>query len=87
MTKSELIKKVAGQSGQTQSATAKFLDAFTETVKESLKAGEFVSISQFGTFKKVDREERLGVNPKNGERITIAAKSAPKFKPSANFLN
>ena len=87
MTKAELVAKVAAESGQTQVATAKFIDAFTATVKQSLKDYEQVSLAGFGTFLKVERAERNGVNPATKERIVIAAKSAAKFKPSASFLN
>jgi len=32
-------------------------------------------------FKVMDRKERMGVNPKTGERIKIAASKRPKFTP------
>ena len=91
MTKAELISKVSEQTGQTQVATGKFLEALTNTVKEAVKSyekkGDEVSIAGFGTFLKVNRAERNGVNPSTKEKIVIAAKSAAKFKPSATFLN
>ena len=87
MTKAELIARVAEQSGQTQVATGKFLDIFTQTVKEVVKNDDQVSIAGFGTFLKIERKERNGINPSTKERLVIAAKSAPKFKPSPNFLN
>ncbi len=87
MTKAELIARVAEQSGQTQVATGKFLDIFTQTVKEVVKNDDQVSLAGFGTFLKIKRKERNGINPSTKERLVIAAKSAPKFKPSPNFLN
>lgn len=87
MTKAELIARVAEQSGQTQVATGKFLDIFTQTVKEVVKNDDQVSLAGFGTFLKIERKERNGINPSTKERLVIAAKSAPKFKPSPNFLN
>ena len=87
MTKAELIARVAEQSGQTQVATGKFLDIFTQTGKEVVKNDDQVSLAGFGTFLKIERKERNGINPSTKERLVIAAKSAPKFKPSPNFLN
>ena len=87
MRKAELIARVAEQSGQTQVATGKFLDIFTQTVKEVVKNEDQVSLAGFGTFLKIERKERNGINPSTKERLVIAAKSAPKFKPSPNFLN
>lgn len=87
MTKTELISKVAENSGQTKVATAAILESFTETVKASVKEGEKVSLANFGTFLKVERKERMGINPSTKQPLHIAAKSAPKFKPSKNFLD
>lgn len=87
MTKAELISKVAEQSGQTKVDTAKFLDSFTQVVKQTVKEGEKISIVEFGTFQRVDRAERMGVNPSTKQPIKIEAKQAAKFKPSPNFLN
>lgn len=87
MTKAELIAKVAEQSGQTQVATGKFLDIFTQTVKEVVKNDDQVSLAGFGTFLKVERKERNGINPSTKKPLVIPAKSAAKFKPSPNFLN
>ena len=87
MTKAQLIAKIAEETGCTQVATGEFLSAFTDTVKESVKNNEQVSLAGFGTFLKIERKERNGINPSTKERLVIAAKSAPKFKPSPNFLN
>lgn len=87
MTKAELIAKIAEETGHTQVATGEFLSAFTDTVKESVKNDEQVSLAGFGTFLKIERKERNGINPATKEPLIIAAKSAAKFKPSPNFLN
>jgi DNA-binding protein HU-beta len=39
-----------------------------------------VAITGFGTFKVADRKARMGVNPKTGEKIQIAASKKPKFR-------
>ena len=40
---------------------------------ESLKAGEKVQLSGFGTFEVRERAERKGRNPKTGEVVTVPA--------------
>lgn len=87
MTKAALIAQVAEQTGQTQVATGKFLDAFTQVVKESVQNDEQISLAGFGTFLKIERKERMGINPSTKEPLLIAAKSAAKFRPSPHFLN
>lgn len=57
-------------------AVEAFLDII---VKEMSKGGE-VAFPGFGTFKVADRKARMGVNPKTGEKIQIAASKKPKFR-------
>jgi nucleoid DNA-binding protein len=44
-----------------------------------------IFISGFGTFSIVKRKARKGRNRKTGEKIKIAAKFIPKFKPAKEF--
>ena len=57
----------------------KVLAAYEETVLETLKKGERVTIVGFGTFTVNERKERKGRNPKTGEDMIIPAKKMPKF--------
>ena len=41
--------------------------------------GEKVTVAGFGTFERRERPERSGRNPRTGEALTIAARSAPAF--------
>jgi len=38
-------------------------------------------LTGFGTFTVIKRKSRVGVNPATGKKMTIPAKSVPKFKP------
>ncbi|MFV9646918.1 MAG: HU family DNA-binding protein [Desulfobacterales bacterium] len=40
-----------------------------------------ISLPGFGAFSKVYRKARQGVNPATGEKITIEARHAIKFRP------
>ena len=85
MTKTELIDAIAAHAGLTKTDAAKALDAFVDTVVETVAAGDSVSLIGFGTFKAADRAEREGKNPKTGEKLTIAATTVPKFSAGATF--
>ena len=50
-------------------------------IKKTIKKGDDVSLIGFGTFTKVKRAARTGINPATGEKIKIKAKTLPKFKP------
>ena len=55
------------------------VDAFIDTITETLKGGGEVSFTGFGKFSTSNRAARQGVNPRTGERVQIAAARVPKF--------
>ena len=80
MTKVELINAMAEKAGLSKADAEKALKAFTDAIIEALKAGDKVALVGFGTFSVGDRAARTGQNPQTGEKITIKASKAPKFK-------
>jgi len=81
MNKQELIEKITKLSKVSSKAiTSRVLNSFIDTVVSTLKKGEEVVITGFGTFKAKKRARRTGVNPKTGEKITIPAMTVPRFK-------
>jgi len=85
MNKSELIAEMAEKSGLSKKDSEKALGAFLESVVETLKAGDKVSLVGFGTFEVRDRAARTGLNPRTKEPIEIAASKAPGFKAGKGF--
>ncbi len=80
MTKIELISKIADKAGLTKKDSEKALNAVIETITEALNQGDKVSLIGFGTFEVRERAAKEGVNPRNGEKIAIAARKVPAFK-------
>ena len=76
MSKQELVEKMAEKAGLTKADAARALDAFTESVTEALKAGDKVSLVGFGTYATSERPAREGRNPRTGETVKIAARTA-----------
>ena len=89
MTKGDLINAMMDrvQNGDVKNKTAmsRVIDAFCESVTAEVANGGDVTLIGFGTFKKVEKAARAGKNPRTGEKIQIAAKSAPKFVPGKSF--
>lgn len=85
MNKAQLIDSMAEKAGLTKADAKKALDAFVETVGETLKAGDKLALVGFGTFSVAERGERTGRNPQTGKTITIAAKKVVKFKAGAEL--
>jgi DNA-binding protein HU-beta len=84
MNKKELLEEIL-KNKELKHMTKKDADAFLnktiDVIKKTVKKGEDVSLIGFGTFSKVRRAARMGVNPSTGEKIKIKAKNLPKFKP------
>jgi len=81
MTKAELVAKMAEAAGITKVAAEKALGGFIDAVTASIKAGDKVTLTGFGTFSAVTRAARTGRNPATGAELKIAAKTSGKFSP------
>jgi DNA-binding protein HU-beta len=85
MQKTDLIKRVAEAANLTQADAAKAVNALIEIVTETLKHGEKVTITGFGTFEVRESAARTGTNPRTKEKITIAARKRPTFSPGSQL--
>ncbi|MGH3086233.1 MAG: HU family DNA-binding protein [Rubrobacteraceae bacterium] len=79
MNKTDLIQKIADETGGSKSDAQKHFDAFTEVVKDALKTGDDVQITGFGKFYVQRREARQGINPQTKQKMNIPASKVPKF--------
>ena len=80
MNKSDLITAIATKTGETKKGAETTLNAFVETVTESLVKGEKVQLVGFGSFEVRKRAARKGRNPQTKEEIKIPASKAPVFR-------
>ena len=68
MTKQEFVAEVARRSQLTSRDAGKAVDAFLETITDTLKGGGDVAFTGFGKFSTQHRAARTGVNPRNPSR-------------------
>ncbi|OCH14638.1 MULTISPECIES: HU family DNA-binding protein [Aliivibrio] len=80
MNKSQLVDQIAENADISKAAAGRALDALVETVTETLKSGDQVTLVGFGSFVVRERAARTGRNPKTGEAIEISAAKVPAFK-------
>jgi len=78
MNKGDLVNEVAKVVKSKKQAQAA-LDCVISSITKSLKKGEDVTLTGFGTFKVVKRKARKGRNPRTGEELRIKASKAAKF--------
>ena len=84
MTKAEFVDRISGQF-ETKKAAADAVEAVLNGVTDALAAGGEVNFTGFGKFSVAERGPRQGVNPRTGERITIAGGRVPKFSAGAGL--
>lgn len=85
MSKAELIKKIAAETGESHAKVRDFLNSFVNVVQDSVAKGEDVALIGFGTFYRAHRKATTGRNPRNGNPITIKEAKLPKFRPGKQF--
>lgn len=85
MTKLEVATMLRDRTGISQKQSMEAVELFLDSIKESLKDGDKVSLVGFGTFYLKMKDARNGRNPRTGEKIKIPAKSVVAFKPGKEF--
>jgi DNA-binding protein HU-beta len=83
VTKSEFVDQVADRAGLSKKDAGDAVEAFLETIEDTLKRGSDISFSGFGKFSVSERSAREGRNPATGEKIQIQASRVPKFTAGA----
>ena len=73
MNKAELIAAIAEKADINKSKAAAALDTMIASIGGALRAGDKVTLVGFGTFSVVARGPRTGRNPRDGQKIKIAA--------------
>ena len=79
MTKSDLVDYVAKKANLTAKAAKDAVNSVFNAVTETLKKGDKVVVTGFGSFMVRSRAARKGRNPQTGAPINIPARKTPGF--------
>lgn len=80
MNKQDMVNSLANATGATKVMAAQMLDTFVDLVTKSLKKGDKVTLTGFGTFEVRRRGARKGVTAFNGKAWSTPATKVPAFK-------
>lgn len=80
MSKDCIISAVAKEASITKAQAKAAYDALIEVVYKAAKEEDDFTLPGLGKFSKTVRAAREGRNPKTGEKITIPAAKAVRFK-------
>jgi DNA-binding protein HU-beta len=86
VTKQEFVERIAAKTDLSRKDAARAVDAFLETVTESLKQGQDITFTGFGKFSTQRRAARMGVNPRDPrQKVQIPAATVPKFSAGSSL--
>lgn len=81
MKKKELIKIISSRTGFSIKKSTEILNSFMEVIKDSLKEGEKITLSSFGSFKLAIEDERMFHNISTKKVETLPKRTKLKFVP------
>ena len=82
LTRKDLSNKIFKNLGFSKNLSSIIVDDFFETlISEIIKLNK-IKISSFGTFTVLNKNERMGRNPKTKIEAKILSRKVVKFKPS-----
>jgi len=87
MTKADIVNEISKKTGIEKVTVQKTVEAFMETVKESLVTNQNVYLRGFGSFIVKKRAEKKARNISKNTTIVIPEHYIPSFRPSKKFVN
>ncbi|OJV35759.1 MAG: integration host factor subunit beta [Bacteroidales bacterium 36-12] len=87
MTKADIVNEIAKNTGIDKVSVLATVEAFMDTIKDSLAKKENVYLRGFGSFIVKERAQKTARNISKNTTIIIPAHSIPSFKPSKTFVN
>ena len=82
MTRSQLITKVSQNTGLQEAQVELVMDDIVESIVQSLKQGDKVTIAGFGRFEMRTRKTKAFTNPKTKVSSPLEPTAIPGFKAS-----
>lgn len=87
LTRADIAEKIYLKLGLSRNESANLVEQVLEEMSSSLKRGEAVKISAFGSFVLRQKNERIGRNPKTGVEVPITPRRVMVFKASHVLKN
>ena len=80
MTKADIARRMAADTGLAGQEAIAAVEAFLRIVSQALIDGDRVELRGFGTFNSSDRAPRIGRNPRTKKEVIIPARRSATFK-------
>ena len=86
MIKEDLIINLSKKTGFSNNFSKKLINDFFSSVVNIIKTNKCI-IKNIGTFKLINKKERLGRNPKTREEFIISKRKSVSFIASEKIIN
>jgi len=86
MTKADIVNEVSKETGVEKVAVQRTIEAFMDSIKDSLQEGKNVYLRGFGSFVVKKRAQKTARNISKNTTIVIPEHNIPSFKPSKTFV-
>ena len=87
LTRKKLSNEIYKSVGFSKNFSSTIIDNFFSILTDELIKSNKVKISSFGTFKVINKKERVGRNPKTKVETKIVSRKVVTFKPSSIIKN
>lgn len=81
LTKVDIIKELSKKTGFSINFSKKLINNLINILVNQIKNGH-LSLKNLGTFKIINKNQRIGRNPKTKEKFIIEKRKSIRFKPS-----
>ena len=79
--KKDLVNKLNLETGFSLNYSKKVIDDLIEILIQNIKSGQLI-LKNFGSFKVIYKNERIGRNPKTKKKFLISSRKTVSFIPS-----
>ena len=83
--KKDLIKDITFKTGLSSNVSKKIFNDLVNILIQNIKKGSLV-LKNVGSFKIIEKKERIGRNPKTKEEFIISARKTVSFTPSKKII-
>ena len=83
--KKDLIKDITFKTGLSSNVAKKIFNDLVNILIQNIKKGSLV-LKNVGSFKIIEKKERIGRNPKTKEEFIISARKTVSFTPSKKII-
>lgn len=86
MTKADIVNRISESTGIEKVMVQKAVEAFMETVRESLAENNNVYLRGFGSFTVKKRASKVARNISKNTTVIVPEHFIPSFKPAETFV-